>query len=171
MRKIHPQAFCIRVIALVAILIQCGVGAYVVRTNLETGAISIHMLIALVIVALYIFALLSTFKDRLSGRFDLPKGSLMIGWIVLILTLVQIIMGTQVREEVDVLVKTLGEEQRSLWIAQLAGTIYDIHKYFYYAVLAGAVFWAYRLRPLMGEPVVKYLSSAMFGTLLAEILL
>ncbi|MEO0581955.1 MAG: COX15/CtaA family protein [Bacteroidota bacterium] len=170
-RRMYPRAFWFSVFGLFMILVQGGIGAYVVRTNLETGAISIHMLIALLIVALYIFALLATYKERLNDRFELPKGVLLLGWVTLILTLVQIIMGTQVREEVDILAKTLGESQRDQWIDSLAGSIYDVHKYFYYAVTAAAVLWGLRMRPLFDQSAIKYLTWTMWGTLVAEILL
>ncbi|MEL6134979.1 MAG: COX15/CtaA family protein, partial [Bacteroidota bacterium] len=171
LRKAHAKVTLFSVLALLLVIVQGGIGAYVVRTNLETGAISIHMLIALLIVALYIFALLSTYKERLEDRFELPSGVLALGWATLVLTLVQIIMGTQVREEIDMLAKSLGEAQRDQWIAELAGSIYDVHKYFYYAVAAGAIFWGLRMRPLFEHNAIKYLTWTMWGTLGAEILL
>jgi cytochrome c oxidase assembly protein subunit 15 len=49
--------------------------------------------------------------------------------IALILSLVQITLGTQVRQLIDVISKSLGHHQRDLWIG-MTGVIFKVHRSF-----------------------------------------
>lgn len=85
---------------------QAWLGKTVVDSNLAPYKITIHMVMALVIVAviLYlIFASKTTFKNQ---KFDSKFRNLLI--VATVLTLIQIIIGTQVRQFVDVQNKIFG---------------------------------------------------------------
>lgn len=64
--------------------------------------------------------------------------------------LAQIMLGTQVREEVDEVAKVMGEAGREGWIAGL-GTVYDLHSLFYYAVALSLGLLVWQLRPWLGQ--------------------
>ena len=94
---------------------QAWLGKTVVDSNLAPYKITIHMVMALLIVAfiLYlIFACKTYYKTQ--HYHDLFYKVLVVG---LILTLIQIVLGTQVRQFVDEQTKTIGYE-KSLWLAQ-----------------------------------------------------
>ncbi|MEM6262405.1 MAG: COX15/CtaA family protein [Bacteroidota bacterium] len=149
MRKIDARITQLSIGALLLVIIQGGIGAIVVRTHLEVSTITIHMMIALVIMMVYIYAwirsrgTLSVSNDRVSR--SVLQRNLAIGGAVLLLTLLQIGMGTQVREQVDLVALEMGESQRESWIAALSG-VYDIHKLFHYVLTFGIVVWIAQLK-------------------------
>lgn len=160
LRKAHAKVTLFSVLALLLVIVQGGIGAYVVRTNLEGGVITIHMIIALTILGLYVYTLLITHRATRPDGFKpmaVSNGTLLLGGIFLVMVLVQIVMGTQVREEIDHIAKSLGGEGRENWIGQLAG-IYPVHKVFYYGMLVALIFWIRRLSPVSKQqPLVKKL--------------
>lgn len=106
---------------------QGWIGAKVVSSNLAPYKITIHMLIALIIVFLMVYLLtrIRPGKEILS----ISTGVKTAGFILLALILIQILMGTQVREEVDELNKRLAGTQRETWISQL-GIWFYVHRTF-----------------------------------------
>jgi len=78
-------------------------------------------------------------------------------------------LGTQVRENVDVIAESMGEDSRSMWIGAL-DSVYLVHKLFYYAVLAIFIGWFVNIRKLFSEIWgVKNLMFLLTGVLVAEI--
>lgn len=83
-------------------LFQAWIGAKVVESNLDGIKISIHMLLALGVVGLVMIAV---FKKHAAQGLDRFKNLLWVKVLVygvIVLTLVQIFSGTQVREAVDI---------------------------------------------------------------------
>lgn len=175
LRKDQKNVFGLSLAGLLLTIVQGGIGAYVVRTNLQTGTITIHMVMALIILAVFIFALLQSYKPDLNSiRFENKETSsllLKIGMVVLIISLAQIILGTQIRESIDLIAKQFGEAQRESWIGKL-GNGYTIHKFFYYVVVGVILFWSYKLKPYFEKnSSIKYLTLLMIGTVGVEIFL
>lgn len=114
---------------------EAWLGKVVVDGNLIPGQITIHMFGALAIVAL-LLALLSRLRRitgvsplRADGHFRTFLG------IAVLLSLLQILLGTQVREEVDIISKSLGGLNRMTWVEQLP-VIFKVHRSFSIVVLA-----------------------------------
>lgn len=121
-------------------------GRVVVHTNLEPLNITIHMLGALVLVSASIVAICRIRqKSRRSALVELGKGTRTLIWILLGAALLQIILGTQVRQEIDHLGKATNDCCRGTWIDQLSG-IFVLHRVSAWIVclLGGAVFFALR---------------------------
>lgn len=136
-KKIEPAVFFLSVAGLLLVIIEGGIGAYVVRTHLQAGMVTLHMVVALGIFAVYLSAILMANKSSLrpKGTGQLPRR---LGWIALGLlgmSTLQIVMGTQVREAIDLLAVEMGEGARANWIANLGG-IYDWHSIGQYGILA-----------------------------------
>jgi len=110
-------------LALIFTSIQGWFGSIVVTSNLTPWTISFHMLFALLIIAVIIH-LLYTIKPR--TRLSL-SGIKPLVVLILMLSLVQIYFGTQVRQEIDVLTKS--SLNRSEWIHSLT-SIFEIHRSF-----------------------------------------
>lgn len=108
---------------------EAWLGKVVVDGNLIPGQITIHMLGALAIVAL-ILTLLSRLRRDGGAQplFAEKHFRSLLGWAVL-LSLFQIILGTQVREEVDAISKLMGGLNRATWVGQLP-IIFKIHRSF-----------------------------------------
>lgn len=132
--------------AVIAIGFQGWIGSVVVSTNLLPWMITVHMLMALVIVCMLTYLVVRSEADE--NRFGTTNaGSRTINVtliILLLLTLIQIVLGTQVRESVNEVAETNQFQNRQLWIDQL-GWVFYIHRSFSLIVLAGHAFLAYKL--------------------------
>lgn len=95
---------------------QGWLGATVVYSVLAPVKITIHMLMALIIVALLLY-LVYMLKDRTTKN-NYQPGLYAWFWLALLLTLVQIALGTQVRQFVDTQIDVVGETAKSLWLHQ-----------------------------------------------------
>ncbi len=126
------------VLSLVMVLIQGGVGAFVVMTNLHQGIITIHLLIALMIVCLLLAARLYSKPLLFSETAVVLAKTRWQSLAVLALMLAQIILGTQVRELID----AAGAGEKTEVLRGL-GPIYTMHKNFWMVVTVGLVYLVY----------------------------
>jgi cytochrome c oxidase assembly protein subunit 15 len=131
--------------AFILVGIQGWLGSKVVSTELLPGMITIHMLLAIVIVfiLLYVFTW-SSFSDRISRLKESRNILNTVGWLVLTLSLVQILLGTQVRENIDEVIRAFGYKARGEWIDQLDARFY-IHRSFSILVIVANLFWFYTI--------------------------
>jgi cytochrome c oxidase assembly protein subunit 15 len=105
---------------------QGWLGSKVVEANLEVVKVTTHMLVALAIAALAITIIhLSSFNKIFVDNKKLKIFSLM----TIVLLLVQIVLGTQVREQIDHISASLNFRQREIWISKL-NYIFYIHRTF-----------------------------------------
>ncbi|MEQ8471027.1 MAG: COX15/CtaA family protein [Marinoscillum sp.] len=118
------------VLSFILVVFQGWVGSLVVSTNLLPGFISFHMMLALLLVALLIAQrmLMNRGQTKISGKPLIAA--------LMVLFLVQIAFGVQVREEID-LVKHLSGLVRSEWLEEV-GMIFYIHRS-YSLVIVGLV--------------------------------
>jgi cytochrome c oxidase assembly protein subunit 15 len=120
---------------------EAWLGKLVVDGNLIPGSITIHMMGAVVLVLL----LLSVIRLRRDDRVAVPRWGGLILLAAFAVGLLQIVLGTQVREEIDYFVKA-GVLERSTWVENLSGT-FVVHRTFSWLVLllnAGWVLSFYR---------------------------
>ena len=127
---------------LVILLFQAWFGSIVVATNLVPWTITIHMLLALVIIGLqlYLIRLVSPSQQR---NITVSKGFFWLVILILAITFYQMLLGTQVREEIDVLRKS-GIE-RGEW-SQHFNLAFYVHRSFSWLVLIliTGMFWVKR---------------------------
>jgi heme a synthase len=136
------------VAALVLVLFQGWVGSLVVSTNLLHWMITFHMMLAIlqVMLLIYLYHRAGNLQTGKGVEMDVPSK---IEWILisaLILMLVQVILGTQVREEIDQISASLGNMMRGTWIEQL-GLPFFIHRSFSLILLGVHLlyfFWAFK---------------------------
>lgn len=128
-------------LAFVLVGFQGWIGSIVVSTNLLQWMITVHMLLALLIVCLLIYVYFRAGKQRSFGvRIDrkLP----LITFVCLLLTVVQIVLGTEVREAIDVIADAV--QNRAEWVSQLGLTFY-IHRSYSLLLLGLHVYLFYKL--------------------------
>jgi cytochrome c oxidase assembly protein subunit 15 len=128
-------------LAFVLVGFQGWIGSIVVSTNLLHWMITIHMLIALVIVCLLIYVYHRSKpvqSDYNSSRLGTVKRLTL---LCLSLSLIQVVLGTQVRESIDMLAKSL---ERSEWVANLGLTFY-IHRSYSLLLLGLHAFLLWKL--------------------------
>lgn len=136
-KKIIPV---LSMITLLLVVFQGWIGSVVVSTNLTPWTITLHMLLALLIVCLLIY-LGSLAQD--SKPVSYPQGLTV--WLIasMALLLVQIIFGTQVREALDRVATAVAD--RSLWVSQL-GFDFIIHRSFSWIVLIVSAVFLFKSR-------------------------
>ncbi|GAB3930093.1 hypothetical protein GCM10028827_24990 [Mucilaginibacter myungsuensis] len=111
---------------LILVVFQAWLGSIVVSTNLVAWIVTVHMLLALAIVALSIY---SYHAAKVIGRPKLPVKGLIyaLTLIVLVLSTIQISVGTSVREKVDEVSTHMQGNYRQDWVAK-AGEIFNNHR-------------------------------------------
>lgn len=117
-------------ILLVGILFQAWLGATVVYSVLNPFRISLHMFMALVLVAILFIYYEKTVERKLFGQSSLLGKYLFAGFV---LTLIQILMGTQVRQYVDSSKEQIGSNFFSLQGAETL--LFYIHRSFSIVVI------------------------------------
>lgn len=122
---------------------QAWLGAVVVYSELAPVKITIHMVMALVVVAVLLYLLYLSQDSYTRKETDLPFKSVLV--LALLLSLIQIVLGTQVRQLVDDAVAQVGYEQKSQWLAN-PGLLFYIHRSFSIAVTAVMLFIWHRNR-------------------------
>jgi len=135
-RRAKPSIVVWSVLNLFAVVVQAWLGSVVVSTNLMPWIITVHMLLALVIVAIsiYTFHLASTLRSGTvsAGRSHWGLKALAVG--MLLLTVVQVVYGTEVRETID---QMNGQGvSRAEWIGRL-DLSYLVHRILAYVTLGG----------------------------------
>lgn len=103
----------ISTLTLVGMGFQAWLGKTVVDSNLATYKISMHMVMALIIVAFILYLIFASKTNYKKQAYNHKFYNILI--IALILSLIQIILGTQVREFVDEQTKMIGY-QKELWL-------------------------------------------------------
>jgi cytochrome c oxidase assembly protein subunit 15 len=145
---------------LVLMGIEGWFGSIVVATNLVPWTITLHMFLALVIVGIHI-KIIRIIKDK-SFQFKLSSTFKYLFYFTIALTFIQIILGAQVRQEIDFMVKDMVD--RTSWISTMEGDFY-FHRSFSWILLAANLLLLYLNRKhKYGIPTIKII----VGILLVE---
>lgn len=131
LRRSDSRVFLMSLAGFVLVGVQGWLGSRVVASNLMPGMITIHMLLAQVIVGIMIAALVRSARERYSDVSvqGMPKLFYPIMVFAMGAGLLQLVMGTQVREAVDMIARSSDYTNRHLWIDSLP-LVFGIHKYF-----------------------------------------
>lgn len=124
---------------------QGWLGAVVVYSVLEPVKITIHMVMALVIVAMLLYLIFIAKEERKRFTYDSKTTAFLM--VVFGLTLIQIVLGTQVRQFVDEQVAEVGENAKNLWLNKPTLSFY-IHRSFSILVVLFNLYLAYRIYKL-----------------------
>jgi heme a synthase len=141
-RHSQRQVVVLSLLLLLAVGFQGWLGKRVVDTNLAAVKITTHMLVALVIAALPVLII---YRLRRHGQIT-DRGLKNLINIELVFLLVQIALGTQVREQIDEISRSLQYEQRELWIGRL-DDLFIIHRSFSWVIGIGCLWMYWKARP------------------------
>jgi cytochrome c oxidase assembly protein subunit 15 len=147
-RKTRPVVFWLSLMSFIGVGIEGWLGSIVVSTNLMPGIITAHLGLAMLILLMLLTAVLIADEadPNVNRHLTLRPMPFIGGGIgVSILIFIQMMLGTQVREQVDRVAVQLHTDDRSSWIAHL-GTVYDIHRFSYYLLAAAVLYWVWNLR-------------------------
>jgi len=145
-RKDKPSITVSSFAALVLVIVQGWLGGQVVRSGLQDWIITIHMLLAMVIVSLLVFATFKAFVDHLNLQMDekVRKHVLYFTLIMLVASLFQMLLGTQVREAIDMVVKMNPGLPREQWLERV-GFVDHFHRTTSWSLLILAIYKAWFL--------------------------
>ncbi|MFT4814018.1 MAG: cytochrome c oxidase assembly protein subunit 15, partial [Paracoccaceae bacterium] len=135
------------------------------------GMITVHMLVALAIVATLLFALAQARRELMVAQpvhsID-PKFERWLA-IVLVMTVIQVALGTQVREMTDFIKEAQGEELRSSWIEAMPWFFY-VHRSFSAIVLFSNL-WLVRIliNSIGWQHTLTRLCIAMIGVIVLSV--
>jgi heme a synthase len=141
-RKTNSKLMWLSIFILLLTMFQGWLGAKVVSSNLAPYKITTHMLVALVIVFLLIYLL-----TRIRNGKDvvlIDRSVKITGFILLILILIQVLLGTQVREQVDEINTNMSGMERETWVSQL-GIFFYIHRSFSIVLLGFTLFFIVKI--------------------------
>lgn len=141
--KSNKKLSLISWLTVVAMGFQGWLGATVVYSVLEPVKITIHMIMALVIVALLIFLVFESEEKNVSFKYKKRLGTFVS--ITLLFTLIQIVLGTQVRQFIDEQVGIVGYSSKELWMQNPTVQFY-IHRTFSIIVVLLNLYLFYRIR-------------------------
>ncbi len=125
---------------------QGWLGSKVVSSELLPFMVTLHMMLAVVIIFLLLYILSRSFVGVIKIENIANKNQLNTLLIVAIaVTALQVVFGTQVREAIDEMSKRVGEGFRETWVASL-GLEFIIHRSFSWVVLICNFLLIYKFR-------------------------
>ena len=164
--KDYKYLTIISILTVLGMAFQAWLGKTVVDSNLAPYKITIHMLMALVIVGLILSLIVQTKKG------DFVNNRLFKNLIVfsILLTLIQVVLGTQVREFVDEKVKSIGYDKAN-WLTDVPIKFY-IHRSFSIVVLIVNFYLLYLNKKLrLGFNKINYIILLIGVEILTGILM
>jgi cytochrome c oxidase assembly protein subunit 15 len=128
-RKTAKRIIALCILNIIVVGFQGWLGAIVVSTNLTQWVVTAHMLLALVILAIAIYTYnyakqLHKERSVIMYRILWLKGFLA---FTILITILQIILGTEVRESIDAIAKSLHFSARNTWIGKV-GSTFSYHR-------------------------------------------
>ncbi|CAA9890839.1 Cytochrome c oxidase assembly protein subunit 15 [Candidatus Methylobacter favarea] len=144
--KTDKTIFYLSVSAFFLVAFQGWLGSTVVASNLKPFMITLHMLLALFIVALLIYTIARS-QRHFIGQIDtrlLPAKFKAVLIVAMIMTLLQVAMGTQVREAVDFIAHEHAYIDRRYWRDDFP-VIFYIHRSFSSVILFTNLWLAWKI--------------------------
>lgn len=147
--KVGKRTFLYTLAAFVLVMANAILGKYVVDSFLLPGVVTAHMLLTTGVLFFLLKALNNSAKIHV-----LPAK--VRAWILInaCIIFVQILLGTQVRENMDHVIVNLGYGAKNLWIDQL-DTIYIIHRTFSWLILFSHLY-LWKLIPVVESDFMQY---------------
>ncbi|WP_200975958.1 heme A synthase [Echinicola sp. 20G] len=128
------------------VIFQGWIGSIVVSTNLLHWMITVHMILALLIVCLLLYVHYRAYKLNhvVKLKTDRPSHLFVVLIIGFVLMMLQVVWGTQVREQVDMVAVKFGNLFRAEWIDHL-GIDFLIHRSFSLLLLGIHLWFIYKV--------------------------
>lgn len=171
-RKHDKVVFYAAISVLLLVMFQGWLGSAVVASNLKPFMITLHMLLALFIVALLIYAIARSQRDHLA-TFDISRLPVYYRTVLMVamgMTLLQIGMGTQVREAVDYIAHEHSYIDRQFWRDDFP-IIFYIHRSFSSLILFTNLWLMWKLHQLTPTAVeLRRFGYALAGMVIIAIL-
>lgn len=163
--------FYMSLLAFLLVGFQGWLGSKVVSTELAPMLVTLHMLLAIIIVFVLLYVMARSFVGQISVE-KINQKNFVNHWLkwTIVLSLIQVLIGTQVREAMDSVIKELGEAERVRWVESLGLSFY-IHRSFSLIILVmhlGLVYWL--RKNIISKGVIYQLSSVLLVMAVVEIM-
>lgn len=140
---------------------QGWMGSVVVSTNLLPGVLTAHMILAFVLIAGLIYLYVKTAPGtRGMTSFNMDNTMRYALGALVVITLLQVLLGTQVRQQIDIVAKQF--ESRDLWIDQL-NWLFKVHRSFSLLVVIGNGWICYQIYRYMHHYYAVYRAAFYLG--------
>lgn len=170
LRKIRVRVFWLSLTNIFLVLFQAWLGSIVVSTNLVAWIITIHMLVAVLIiaVAIYTYHDLKSFRNKVLFT---NKGGNILKFVTIlsaIVSIIQITIGTEVREAVDAVQDNFPALARAEWLTQ-TGNIFLYHRDIALLVIGlnGLIFYLIKKKAIQKE--ISNISMSVILLILLQI--
>lgn len=157
-------------VAFLLIGVNGWLGSRVVATELAQYMITFHLLLAILVVFALLFVLVRCNAKRVDWSFATENTAVQ-RWLLvglLVITTGQIVLGTQVRDALNEVVRQLGYDQRDNWIGALDWRFY-VHRSFSIAVVIAHLGLIYQVRKISKNGLLGNLTNALFALVILEI--
>ena len=171
-RKTTPSVFYSSGLALALVLFQGWLGGQVVKTGLSEFMITLHMILALILVLTLLYATFKASEHHLSLQITVAQRKKLMSVLIVILTLsvVQIFLGTQVREGIDVIKNAENVIPRSEWVTQ-TGDIFSIHRTFSWLFVFATIYLFVVIRREKIEGQLKRVGNYIIGLIVLQLVI
>lgn len=170
--KTDKSIFYLSLAVFLLVGFQGWLGAMVVKSHLHPLLITVHMLLALFIVALLIYAIARS-QHELLQHIDvaqLPRKFKPILIIAMFFTLLQVGMGTQVREAVDLIATHHNYIDRQYWRDSFP-LIFYVHRSFSAVILFTNLWLAWQVYQAIDKrSLLFHLTALLVGLIISAIL-
>lgn len=119
-------------LALIAIIFQAWLGKMVVDSNLTANTITVHMLMAIIL--LFILFSILAISNPSKKRVKISRNISILVLISIVLLLIQIITGTEVRKFIDIKMELLNYIEKDKWIENISSS-FSFHRSFSWAII------------------------------------
>lgn len=169
--KTAKRVFILSFLNLILVVFQAWLGSIVVSTNLLAWVITVHMLVAVLIIAIAIYTYY--YARGLQGSYTTPNEvnlalKLWLG-LALVLSVIQIVIGTEVREAIDAVVQLTPDLARNNWLSKL-NDIYTYHKDLAFIIIILNVFIFFLVRKYYKSLYQYKIAITMLLLILLQIL-
>jgi cytochrome c oxidase assembly protein subunit 15 len=158
-------------LALVLVSFTGWIGSIVVSTNLLAWMITVHMLLALALVAVLLYSHRRAARLVTKHQTTNPMPN-KIFWLLLVATLlmlIQVVLGTQVREGIDRVSFAMGNMLREEWVGKV-GIVFLVHRSFSLVLLAvHLIYFVWVFKFSNRNTSISYWNQSLLFLLVVEI--
>jgi len=159
-------AFWAALLALVLVLVQGGIGAWVVASHLQGSVVTLHLALAWVLMGVQV-----GLGVHLSGRpaqaWSIPRSEAWAMVVWLLLLLVQLFLGAGVREAVDAWTPVYATD---VFEMRVLGAVYLAHKNLWMLIMLGGAWLAYRLWTQCPDGQARFWSFLAMASLTLQVM-
>lgn len=170
-RKSAKRVVVLSILNVLIVVYQAWLGSVVVSTNLTQGIVTAHMLLAILLLMLGIYTYHYTKQLHRENSVIMYR----IGWlkgfliITMAINLIQIVLGTEVREHIDGIAKALLFADRASWVGQV-GALFSFHRDIALLVmLSNIIVYKMVIDRFSGKAAPLSTARAMIGVLCVQL--